>query len=98
MAQKFNNQHYCTNGISERLSITTQIFLWGLIETMEVEEQDYLQVFTLSVEAGHQKILHEQECPEYAQEYVTPSSNSIAGKIFVIDDETHSTMLFAEEY
>ncbi len=98
MAQKFKNSHYCTDGISECLSITTQIFLWGLIETMEVEEQDYLQVFTLSVEDGHQKILHEQECPEYSQEYLIPSSNPIAGKIFVIDDETHSTMLFAEEY
>ena len=98
MAQKFNNQHYCTNGISERLPIMTQIFLWGLIETMEVPEQDYLQVFTLSVEKGMQKVLHEQECPEYSKEHLFPSTNPIEGKIFVIDDETHSTMLFAEEY
>ena len=98
MAQKFNNQHYCTNGISERLPIMTQIFLWGLIETMEVPEQDYLQVFTLSVENGQQKVLHEQECTEYSRDYVIPSSRPITAKIFVIDDETHSTMLFAEEY
>jgi len=98
MAQKFNNQHYCTSGISERLPIMTQIFLWGLIETMEVPEQDYLQVFTFSVENGQQKILHEQEYPEYSAEHLFPSTDPIEGKIFVIDDETHSTMLFAEEY
>ncbi|MBQ8171812.1 MAG: hypothetical protein IJZ95_07495 [Oscillospiraceae bacterium] len=98
MAQKFNNQHYCTNGISERLPLTVQAFLWGLIRTMEVPEQDYLQVFTLTVEKGFQKILHEQEFPEYSRDYVIPSSRPITAKIFVIDDETHSTMLFAEEY
>ena len=98
MAQKFNNQHYCTKGISERLPIMTQVILWELIQSMEVEEQDYLQVFTLSVENGQQKILHEQECPEYSKVHLFSSTDPITGKIFVIDDETHSTMLFAEEY
>ena len=98
MAQKFNNQHYCTKSISERLPIMTQVILWELIQSMEVEEQDYLQVFTLSVEKGMQKVLHEQECPEYSAEHLFPSTDPIEGKIFVIDDETHSTMLFAEEY
>ena len=94
----FKNPRYTTKGINENLPIMTQIFLWGLIETMEVPEQDYLQVFTLSVEKGMQKVLHEQECPEYSKEHLFPSTNPITGKIFVIDDETHSTMLFAEEY
>ena len=98
MAQKFNNQHYATKGISQRIPIMTQVILWELIQTMEVEEQDYLQVFTLSVENGQQKILHEQEFPEYSKEHLFPSTEPIEGKIFVIDDETHSTMLFAEEY
>lgn len=98
MAQKFNNQHYCTKGISEWLPITTQMILWELIQTMEVPEQDYLQVFTLSIENGQQKIVHKQEFPEYSAEHLFPSTTPITGKIFVIDDETHSTMLFAEEY
>ena len=98
MAQKFNNPHYCTKGISERLPLSTQAFLWELIQTMEVPKQDYLQVFKLSVENGQQKILHSQECPEYSKEYLIPCTAPISGKIFVIDDETHSTMLFAEEY
>ncbi len=98
MAQKFNNQHYCTKGISERLPITTQAILWDLIDSMKVDEKDYLQVFTLSVKNGQQKVLHEQEFPEYSAEHLFPSTEPIIGKIFVIDDETHSTMLFAEEY
>ena len=98
MAQKFNNQHYCTKGISERLPILTQVLLWKLIDSMKVNEQDYLQVFTLSIENGQQKILHEQECPKYSAEHLFPSTDPITCKIFVIDDEIHSTMLFAEEY
>ncbi len=94
----FKNPHYATNGINENLPIMTQIILWELIDSMKVDEKDYLQVFTLSVENGQQKILHEQECPEYSAEHLFPSTNPITGKIFVIDDETHSTMLFAEEY
>ena len=54
----FKNPRYTTKGINENLPIMTQIFLWGLIETMEVPEQDYLQVFTLSIENGQQKVLH----------------------------------------
>ncbi len=94
----FKNPRYTTKGINENLPIMTQIILWELIDNMEVEQKDYLQVFTLSVEDRQQKILHEQECPEYSAEHLFPCSDPITGKIFVIDDETHSTMLFAEEY
>ena len=43
----FKNPRYTTKGINENLTIITQIFLWGLIERMEVPEQDYLQVFKI---------------------------------------------------
>ncbi|MGN0679813.1 MAG: DUF960 family protein, partial [Oscillospiraceae bacterium] len=72
--------------------------LWGLIDSMEVAEKDYLQVFLLSDENGKQKIIHEQEQPEYRKEYLFPSDTPITAKIFVIDDETHTTMLLSEEY
>ena len=94
----FKNPRYTTKGINDNLPIMTQIIIWELIDSMKVDEKDYLQVFTLSVEDGLQKILHEQECPEYSAEHLFPSTAPITGKIFVIDDETHSTMLFAEEY
>ena len=94
----FNNQRYVTRGISNELPLMLQIILWGLIDTMEVAEKDYLQVFLLSNEDGKQRIIHEQEQPEYRKEYLFPSENPITAKIFVIDDETHTTMLLAEEY
>ena len=94
----FNNQRYVTRGISNELPLMLQIILWGLIDSMEVVEKDYLQVFCLSAENGKQKIIHEQEQPEFSKEYLFPSEDPITAKIFVIDDETHTTMLLAEEY
>lgn len=94
----FNNQRYATRGISNELPLMLQIILWGLIDSMEVAEKDYLQVFCLSEESGKQKITHTQEQPDYCKEYLFPSEEPITAKIFVIDDETHTTMLLAEEY
>ena len=84
MAQKFNNQRYCTKGISERLPIMTQVILWELIQSMEVEEQDYLQVFTCTEGDGKQKLIHIQEEPEYRREYLIKTDAPIfCGKIFI---------------
>ena len=94
----FNNQHYLTRGISSEVPLLMQIILWGLIDSMEVVEKDYLQVFFLSNESGNQKIIHRQEQPEYNKEYLFQSEDPITAKICVIDDETHTTMLLAEEY
>ena len=94
----FNNPRYCTRGISSEVPLLMQIILWGLIDSMEVAEKDYLQIFRLSAENGKQKIIHTQEQPEYSKEYLFPSEEPITAKIFVIDDETHTTMLLAEEY
>ena len=94
----FNNPRYATSGINSELPLLTQVILWGLIDTMEVVRKDYLQVFLLSVEDRQQRIIHEQEQPEYRKEYLFPSENPVTAKVFVIDDESHSTMLLAEEY
>ena len=94
----FKNQRYVTSGINSELPQLTQIILWGLIDTMEVVRKDYLQVFCLSADGENQRIIHEQEQPEYRKEYLFPSDNPVTAKVFVIDDESHSTMLLAEEY
>ena len=94
----FNNQRYVTRGISNELPLMLKIILWGIIDSMEVVEKDYLQVFRLSAESGKQNYVHEQEQPEYSKEYLFPSDNPITAKIFVIDNATHTTMLLAEEY
>ena len=94
----FQNQRYATSGINSELPLMTQIILWGLIDTMEVVRKDYIQVFCLSNDNGKQRIIHEHEQPEYRKEYLFPSENPVTAKVYVIDDETHSTMLLAEEY
>ena len=74
-----------------------QSILWELIFKLPVDK-DYLQVFNLSAEGDKQIIRHTQEVPEYNQEYVFEFENPVTEKIFVIDDETHTTMLLASEY
>ena len=45
------------------------------------------------------KIVHSQEQPEYKKEYLFETGTPfLCAKIFVIDDVTHSTMLFNYEY
>ena len=45
-----------------------------------------------------QKIIHEQEQPEYLKEYLLKLYDPITAKVYVIDSDTYSTMLLAEEY
>ncbi len=93
----FDNPRYATKGINEEIPIITQVILWGLIDALEIKK-DYLQVFNLMVENNCQKIVHTQEQPDYSAEYIYRTNQPITAKIYVIDDETHSTMLLADEY
>ena len=95
---KFKNKRYITGGVNERVPLLTQLFMWKCIDTLEIDK-DYLQVFNCSVYDGKQKIIHIQEEPEYTKEYLFKTDAPLfVGKIFAIDDTTHSTMLLAEEY
>ena len=95
---KFKNRRLITCGVDLKVNTLLQVFMWYCIDTMP-EPKDYLQVFTCTESDGKQKIIHAQEEPEYKREYLIESDNPFfVGKIFVIDDETHSTMLLAEEY
>ena len=96
MINIFNNKRFITNGINTKIEPLLQIFMWKLIDEMPVSK-DYLQVFSLSAEGGKLKVVHSQEEPEYKNEYVL-NINPITAKIFVIDDNTHSTMLMNYEY
>ena len=73
-----------------------QLFMWHCIDAMP-PPKDYLQIFKLSAENRKVRIKHIQEESEYNREYLIDAP-VLVGKIFVIDDETHSTMLLAEEY
>ena len=96
----FNNPRYITKGVDDTVPPELQILMWNMIDSMEVSQKDYLQVFELSEEDGKQKIVHKQEQPEYKRTYSLEMADAsfLYAKVFVIDDETHSTMLLASEY
>lgn len=93
---------YITAGVKETLPAFVQYILWYLIETMNVPQKDYLQVFEFEPcrRSGRFKlrILHRQEEPAYQKEYLINIKQNVNGKIYVIDDGTHCTMLWADEY
>ena len=92
----FNTNQYITRGVQSEIPAGLQFFMWRCISA--VPEPDYLQIFRLSDFNGQQKIVHEQEIPEYNHEYLLAISNPVNQKVYVIDDGDHSTMLLAEEY
>lgn len=94
----FDNMRLVTHGANETLSPALQHFLWYLVENMEVREKDYLQVFELYEKDGVLTVHHSQECPPYSQTHALPGFDLVSVKIYVIDDQTHSTMLLASEY
>ena len=93
----FDNGFDVTRGVSDNIPLPLQIIMWELIEDLPVDK-DGLQVFSLSEKDGKQVITHTQEEPEYKKEYVLNLNLSTTGKVFVIDDNTHSTMLMNYEY
>ena len=94
----FKNQRYVTRGVNARIPLLTQILMWEMIDSLQEVEPDYLQIFRLSEENGKQKVIHEQEQPEYKKEYVLSEIEPVNEKVYVIDSEEYSTMLLAEEY
>ena len=93
----FENKRYLTCGVDSTIPFELQLFLWECVERMPAP-LDYLQVFELKPLCGLQSIRHSSEEPEYHMEYAIPMEHPIAAKVYIIDDETHSTMLLAEEY
>ena len=93
----FPPQRYATAAVDREIPLAVQLFLWQCIDTLPFSP-DYLQVFQLSTDGGQLRILHTQECPDYRKEYLLLSDMPITAKIYVINDETHATMLFCEEY
>lgn len=98
----FQGERYVTKGVMAKIPAYLQNVMWYMIETMEVQDKDYLQVFNLSWtwENGQpkQQLIHSQEHPPYHKEYTFSANHPVLAKMFVIDDGTHSTMLLVEEY
>ena len=94
----FQNPKYLTCGAQRTLPVWLVLLLWHLITRIPDEQRDYLQVFRLQKTTAGQHISHEQEQPPYSYEMDIPCDDAVNAKIFVIDDQTHSTMLLAKEY
>lgn len=99
----FDKAKYVTSGVDSKIPALLQHFMWNAIDTMNITEKDYLQIFKLSSNSAsaqiNQQIIHSQEQPPYNKKYMLiGKSVPIDAKIYVIDDYTHSTMLLADEY
>ena len=71
--------------------------MWACIDRLP-EPRDYLQVFKLYPVGTMQGIAHTTEQPKYSMVYLLPADTPINEKIYVIDDDAHSTMILANEY
>lgn len=99
----FQNPKYITRRIHAELSCEYVTLLWLMIEDAKKHTVlDYLQIFTLSpvVVKGQpvQQLIHHQEQPPYSKTATFLSDQLITGKVYCIDDVTHSIMLLASEY
>lgn len=93
-----SEKRYITRGIGAEVPLWLQNLLWFLRDSMEAEQQDYLQVFRLTAEPTGQHIVHSQEQPPYEKVLDVPCPDPVNAKVFIIDDKTHVTMLLASEY
>ena len=105
MMYKFDGNRYMTKGIQNEIPLELQIILWFLIDDNLKKSlaMDYLQIFTLSPYhkdgTVYQKIIHSQEVPKrQCEKILNVFEKPISAKIYVIDDVSHSTMLFNHEY
>lgn len=95
---------YVTRGVSDEVDIKLQLAMWTLIDILKDKgkvEIDYLQIFKLKKENRFIKIQHEQEIPKYKSVHMIDVDdiqldNEV--KIYVIDSEEYSTMLYPSEY
>lgn len=101
----FNNSKYMTKGIAVQLAPELQLYLWQMITDLNHRHMplDYLQVFQLdAITIGNQslqQIIHTQERPPYKNTVTIRINQPVSNrKVLCIDNQTHSTMLFAEEY
>ncbi len=100
--------HVNTWEIEKRLDAMTRFMLWESIR--EAGEKglklDFMQVFKLKTVKTRSKdylllkVTHSQESPHYENWFSIPvyPDEAANGTIWVIDDLTHATMMWQEEY
>ena len=94
----FPRKRCITQNVLREIPLGWTAFLWQCVDKLPIE-QDYLQIFELSEANGFQRIIHTQERPPYRKEYLfSPFFPVVTAKIYIINDETHDTMLLTHEY
>jgi hypothetical protein len=92
---------YITKGIQAEISLPLQMILWDMISNIPCEK-DYLQIFKLhsDIKDGKkvQVIEHSQEIPPYNCSFSYFCEEPVTAKLYAIDSETYSNLLFAWEY
>ena len=96
--KRFQNKRLITLGVYEKIPEPLQLSLWLMVD--DLKEQDYLQIFDLQKTVDGVLICHSQEVPPYENVVKVQCEAEFGFKerVYIIDDETHSTMLLAEEY
>ncbi len=95
---------FVTAGVARMVPLDVQVFLWDIIaqEVAMRDDVDYLQVFSFTSKDGQLVVLYSQEQPDINKQFFYTLRDEfdefIDNKVYVIDDSTHSTMLFAHEY
>lgn len=91
-------KRFVTSGVEAKIPRWLQHLLWFMRDGMEVEKRDYLQVFQLGRTETGQRVIHTQQEPPYEYVLETECKDAVDTKVYIIDDETHVTMLLASEY
>ncbi len=96
--KRFQNKRLITLGVYEKIPEPLQLLLWLMVD--DPKEQDYLQIFDLQKTVDGVLICHSQEVPPYENVVKVQCEAEFGFKerVYIIDGETHSTMLLAEEY
>lgn len=92
-------EQYITRGIQYEVPVILQLFMWSMIERIDVH-RDYLQIFRLKPIENKKVIIdHEQEQPVY-KDSITVNEVTLKRdiKVYIVIENEYMTMMLAEEY
>ena len=98
------DNRYVTKGVNDEVDIRLQLIMWSMIDKLKNEgnvEVDYLQIFKIRKEGNNIVISQSQEVPEYLCTYeieIEDIQIDNVIKLYVIDNEGYSTIIFPEDY
>lgn len=98
---------YITRGVNKQIPQAIQLRCWQMIDEKVKKSEvtmDYLQIFEFNRDDQRKtiSIIHRQEEPFFIDHHECQMINDLTNfkvkKLWVIDDQTHQTMLLPEEY